>query len=510
MSILSEDHAAAAASRGRNRRRLKRMRRCFSCNGYNLDASTHHHGGRPSLLSVTDFCHAPAVSPSNGGPPPACDGDGDGRHAVKGPGDGGLEGRPLAEVRRELFLMTSRVVKAELEAQAMESRAVKAEAEALFWKGQCAAMAAAADDSSSTERVVTDTSEASDDGGGDELPVATVPPAEVTVTSQPVAAAVAVLQQITEEPAGAVKAAETETAGAAPACEEVVASPADMDTGGPSSSPPSPLPRSVSDAGLLGSAAAATGCDLTANGRPHARRMTDPFPGLRLKKRNKPLRKGGATKSAMKLLKMVGCAEKCFSPSDLSQHPSLPTPGFGRPGAPCILLVLREAFENSGGMRAEGALRKSPEADECAQVQRQLENGSFTFRGGQKKDPHVYAHLVKYWLRLLTPKLLAGLPDDAVRQAARRKVADIDEFMEGLGLSNSISCVLNWLMDFIAEVAENEKETRMGPEALAIVVAPNIFDIGDPFAVQYAIRTTELLIRSALLRRSLLSATDSP
>lgn len=498
MSVLSKASLNHTRSVTNSKRpRLKRIRRSESAPSFN---SNHIFGDYKHAFAANDCMDVVVSVPSGPAPYPsptkvvALETPPADRTACGGIAE--LQAK-LAEVRRELFFMTTRAVKAEMELQ--------------LWKENCERHSASTktelaegarpgmdvrpsldDDMESTADI------SSEDLVSGELSLTTASPLAVQDkdacqdSQEPTSGAAAAevitspLQRIAEDPnlkAGA------EEHGPNQALDAELSKPSEL---------ASPLPRSVSDASLLASTVKKT----RQAGIVHPRRMTDPFPGLRLKKR-----RGGVAKSAMKLLRMVGAADKCFSGGDLNQHPLLPTPAFGRPGVPCILMVLREAFNDAGGRTAEGAFRKSPESDECQQVQRKFESGSFALRAGRSRstDPHIYAHLVKYWLRLLTPKLLAELPDDTVKEAARCKPSNIDQYMDGLGLQPGVRCVLNWLMDFIAEVAENEEKTRMTPEALAIVVAPNIFDIGDPFAVQYAIRCTEVLIRSSLLSRRLLA-----
>jgi hypothetical protein len=136
---------------------------------------------------------------------------------------------------------------------------------------------------------------------------------------------------------------------------------------------------------------------------------------------------------------------------------------------PTVLITLRDALRDADGFRETGIFRLAPSADENDMVKSAIDDGSFAF---SDTNVNVYANLIKVWFRDL-PKPLLGVADpDAVECAETEKqVVDIiSKFPE------PNKSIFLWLCDLCVEVATYEKENKMSPKNLAIVIGPNLFD----------------------------------
>ncbi|GAB9475504.1 Ste/ste20/mst protein kinase [Globisporangium polare] len=158
---------------------------------------------------------------------------------------------------------------------------------------------------------------------------------------------------------------------------------------------------------------------------------------------------------------------------------------------PALLHMLRRELLKRDGLTTKFIYRASPEQNELQGVKKAINSGSVDH--ARVSDPHVYASLLKHWLRDLPSLLLATLSiDDIVgigklqRDSAtnsNRNERDLiitggnSEVSLVLGkLPQQERAVLEWLLDHMIEVVDRCAVNKMTAQSLAVVMAPNLFN----------------------------------
>jgi len=173
------------------------------------------------------------------------------------------------------------------------------------------------------------------------------------------------------------------------------------------------------------------------------------------------------------------------------------------------LLQLPDAFAE------EGFFRISADATVCATLREELNYQSEFLRGMDGRgvvvtnvgspaetalqiDPHLLANLIKLWFRSL-PKKLFSLAGSQERIIACESGADCMHLLSNFPPVQKGLTV--WLLQLMAAVAARGSENKMGEKSLAIVIAPNLYDLpdeisGDPMeATMYAQRMASFLCK---------------
>ncbi|GER32986.1 Gtpase activating protein [Striga asiatica] len=153
---------------------------------------------------------------------------------------------------------------------------------------------------------------------------------------------------------------------------------------------------------------------------------------------------------------------------------------------PTILLMMQERLYALGGLKAEGIFRINPENGKEEYVKAQLRRGIVP----QNIDVHCLAGLIKAWFRELPSGVLDGLSPEQVLQCNKE-----EEFV-GLikQLKPTESCLLEWAIDLMADVAEQEESNKMNARNIAMVFAPNMTKMSDPLtALMHAVQVMNLL-----------------
>ncbi|POM62701.1 STE/STE20/MST protein Kinase [Phytophthora palmivora] len=162
---------------------------------------------------------------------------------------------------------------------------------------------------------------------------------------------------------------------------------------------------------------------------------------------------------------------------------------------PALLRMLRRELIRHGGLRCKYIYRVSPIQEEVQRSKAAINRGSF--EPAQVSDPHVYASLVKLWLREL-PELLLDALDVQDLSAVTKLVGTAtsnEEDYDGLHLvtpgnidlvdaqitqtlgklGQRENAVFQWLLEHMIEVNAHRSSNQMTAQALATVVAPNLF-----------------------------------
>jgi len=180
-----------------------------------------------------------------------------------------------------------------------------------------------------------------------------------------------------------------------------------------------------------------------------------------------------------------------------SKLPSVSVPGYGAK-IPQVLLDLKAALKNNDGYKQVGIFRLAPNAEENNSVKALIDTGDFK----DNCDVNVTANLIKVWFRDLPTPLLNAVKPSVIEQAQtldKVKTA-MDQFPE------PNKSILLWLWDLCVEVAAYSETNKMGPQNLAIVIGPNLFNtdsIQNPMAAMtFSAKVVTFFQRGIELRMS--------
>ncbi|EYU38110.1 hypothetical protein MIMGU_mgv1a008808mg [Erythranthe guttata] len=143
---------------------------------------------------------------------------------------------------------------------------------------------------------------------------------------------------------------------------------------------------------------------------------------------------------------------------------------------------------------------KPPSASREEHVRDQLNRGVVP----EDIDIHCLAGLIKAWFRELPCGVLDGLSKEQVLQCNNE-----DEFVELVKqLKPTDSCLLEWAVDLMADVVEQEEHNKMNARNIAMVFAPNMTQMLDPLtALMHAVQVMNLL--KALISKKLREREES-
>ncbi|XP_016443156.1 rho GTPase-activating protein 2 [Nicotiana tabacum] len=153
---------------------------------------------------------------------------------------------------------------------------------------------------------------------------------------------------------------------------------------------------------------------------------------------------------------------------------------------PTILLLMQERLYSHNGLKAEGIFRINPENSKEEHVRDQLNRGIVP----DDIDVHCLAGLIKAWFRELPSGVLDGLSPEQVLQCNTE-----EEFVELVKqLKPTETALLNWAIDLMADVVEQEESNKMNARNIAMVFAPNMTQMSDPLtALMHAVQVMNLL-----------------
>ncbi|KAK3003241.1 hypothetical protein RJ639_018183 [Escallonia herrerae] len=161
---------------------------------------------------------------------------------------------------------------------------------------------------------------------------------------------------------------------------------------------------------------------------------------------------------------------------------------------PTMLLLMQERLYTQGGLKAEGIFRINPENSQEEHVRDQLNRGIVP----QDIDVHCLAGLIKAWFRELPSGVLDGLSPEEVLQCNTEE----ESFELVKQLRPTDAALLNWAIDLMANVVEQEDSKKMNARNIAMVFAPNMTQMSDPLtALMHAVQVMNLL--KTLIMKSL-------
>ncbi|KAL8151409.1 hypothetical protein V2J09_021217 [Rumex salicifolius] len=195
--------------------------------------------------------------------------------------------------------------------------------------------------------------------------------------------------------------------------------------------------------------------------------------------------------------KVPSASASVFGVSAKSMQCSYDTKGNS---VPIILLLMQERLYSQGGLQAEGIFRINPENSQEQHVRDQLNRGIVP----DDIDVHCLAGLIKTWFRELPSGVLDGLSPEQVLQSNSEE--DYTELVRQLKPTES--ALLNWAIDLMADVVEEEEFNKMNARNIAMVFAPNMTQMSDPLtALMHAVQVMNLL--KTLITRTLREREES-
>ncbi|ESQ37989.1 hypothetical protein EUTSA_v10028679mg [Eutrema salsugineum] len=161
---------------------------------------------------------------------------------------------------------------------------------------------------------------------------------------------------------------------------------------------------------------------------------------------------------------------------------------------PTILLLMQERLYSQEGLKAEGIFRINPENSQEEHVRDQLNRGIVP----ENIDVHCLAGLIKAWFRELPCGVLDGLsPEEVLNCNTEEESVELIK-----QLKPTESALLNWAVDLMADVVEEEESNKMNARNIAMVFAPNMTQMTDPLtALMHAVQVMNLL--KTLITRTL-------
>ncbi|CAO2840103.1 unnamed protein product [Amaranthus hypochondriacus] len=153
---------------------------------------------------------------------------------------------------------------------------------------------------------------------------------------------------------------------------------------------------------------------------------------------------------------------------------------------PTILILMQRRLYAQGGLQEEGIFRITADNNQEEFVRDQL-NGGFI---PDDIDVHCLAGLIKAWFRELPTGVLDPLAPEDVMQCQSEE--DCIELVRLLPPTES--ALLDWAINLMADVVQEELYNKMNAHNIAMVFAPNMTQMADPLtALMYAVQVMNFL-----------------
>eukprot|EP01018_Ginkgo_biloba_P013039 Gb_17730 [translate_table: standard] len=153
---------------------------------------------------------------------------------------------------------------------------------------------------------------------------------------------------------------------------------------------------------------------------------------------------------------------------------------------PTILLLMQKRLYMQGGLKAEGIFRINAENSQEEYVRDQLNKGIVP----HDIDLHCLAGLIKAWFRELPKGVLDSLTPEQVMQCNTEE--DCLELVKLL--PSTQAALLDWAINLMADVVQEEQYNKMNSRNIAMVFAPNMTQMADPLtALMYAVQVMNFL-----------------
>ncbi|GAM29021.1 hypothetical protein SAMD00019534_121970 [Acytostelium subglobosum LB1] len=136
---------------------------------------------------------------------------------------------------------------------------------------------------------------------------------------------------------------------------------------------------------------------------------------------------------------------------------------------PAILVQMKRSLIEFGGLEQEGIFRLAGEQTEIKRIKGSMNKNEFT----SSNDINTVASLIKIWYRELPTPILNSIPTENIFHCN-----DVETCVEAVNRLPSIQKnLLDWLLALLLQVASHASVNKMTLQNLAIVVAPNLYDV---------------------------------
>ncbi|CAN6280402.1 unnamed protein product [Urochloa humidicola] len=153
---------------------------------------------------------------------------------------------------------------------------------------------------------------------------------------------------------------------------------------------------------------------------------------------------------------------------------------------PTILLTMQRKLYALGGLQAEGIFRINADNSQELYVRDQLNRGVVP----DGVDLHCLAGLIKAWFRELPSGVLDSLtPEQVMHCNTEEECGHLVSTLPPVE-----AALLEWAINLMADVAENESFNKMNARNIAMVFAPNMTKMADPLtALIHAVQVMNFL-----------------
>jgi len=140
---------------------------------------------------------------------------------------------------------------------------------------------------------------------------------------------------------------------------------------------------------------------------------------------------------------------------------------------PKVLVEMKNLILSKHGEKQEGIFRVAGEQTEILRIKGLMNKKVFD---GDTKDVNAVASLLKIWFRDLPVPILNALSSDTIMN-----FSGADDCVNAFkSLPEPQKSLVSWLLDFLVIISKNSEVNKMTAQNLAIVVAPNLYDISTP------------------------------
>lgn len=160
---------------------------------------------------------------------------------------------------------------------------------------------------------------------------------------------------------------------------------------------------------------------------------------------------------------------------------------------PTILLLMQRRLYEQGGLRAEGIFRINAGNGQEEFVRDQLNSGIVP----DGIDVHCLAGLIKAWFRELPTGVLDPLdPEQVMQSQSEAECAQLVKL-----LPPTEAALLDWAINLMSDVVQDEPQNKMNARNVAMVFAPNMTQMADPLtALMYAVKVMDFLKTLILMK----------
>jgi len=153
---------------------------------------------------------------------------------------------------------------------------------------------------------------------------------------------------------------------------------------------------------------------------------------------------------------------------------------------PTILLMMQRKLYAHEGLKIEGIFRINAENSQEVYVRDQLNSGMVP----DEVDLHCLAGLIKAWFRELPSGVLDALTPEQVMHCNTEEECALLASM----LPPVEATLLDWAINLMADVVEQENYNKMNARNIAMVFAPNMTQMADPLtALIHAVQVMNFL-----------------